>query len=54
MGNTEQVWQEWCAVLQAEELGDCESCWGWGNHGYDDEGREMVCYTCFGTGKYST
>ena len=52
MGDTEQSWQEWCAVLQAEVTNTCMSCGGWGNHGYDDEGREMVCHACYGTGKY--
>lgn len=38
----------------SEEQGNCASCYGWGNHGYDDENNEIVCYACFGTGKYST
>ena len=49
---TQNFWQEYCAVLQAEEQGNCASCYGWGNHGYDDENNEMVCYACCGTGMH--
>ena len=28
----------------------CPSCDGFGDHGLDDEGRALVCYTCYGDG----
>ena len=47
------TWSEWVLVTQTEATDTCTSCGGWGNHGYDDEGRELVCYACNGTGGFN-
>jgi hypothetical protein len=31
----------------------CPSCDGFGDYGLDDEGRALVCYTCYGDGRIS-
>lgn len=46
-------WLEWCHELQAEELGTCTTCDGYGDHGFEEEtGCLYTCYGCGGTGKY--
>jgi hypothetical protein len=50
---TQQSWQEWVVLTQAEATDTCISCYGWGDHGVEEEtGCLYTCYACCGTGKY--
>lgn len=47
-----QAYEAYCSDQQYRELNICNSCGGYGDHGYDDEGRAYLCYACCGDGKY--
>ena len=44
---------EYCQWLAVEASPDyCESCGGWGDHGFEEEScNPYVCFACGGTGK---
>jgi hypothetical protein len=50
---TQESWEEWVMLTQAEAADTCMRCGGWGDHGFEEEtGRLYTCYACCGTGKY--
>lgn len=49
---TQDSWQEWVRVAEAEATNTCMSCGGDGHHGYDEADCLYICYGCGGTGRY--
>jgi hypothetical protein len=50
---TQESWEEWVMLTQAEATDTCMRCGGWGDHGVEEEtGCLYTCYACGETGKY--
>lgn len=50
--NINSAYEEYAEMLKQEkEDMFCTSCDGFGDHGFDEEGKIYVCYGCGGTGK---
>ena len=46
------LWNDYCQMQQMIASNICTSCYGYGDHGYEEEaGCQLVCYRCYGTGK---